>query len=82
MSPARELRKVSAELARIASDLDSRPEPVLRIDGGPALRPHTIKGWWQLWSGHICIALLRPEDVAPLTKGPASKRDESRKALK
>lgn len=31
------------------------------------LRPHSIPGWWQVWSGNICVALLRPEDVAMLT---------------
>jgi hypothetical protein len=40
-------------------------KPVLDV-GGPSLRPHTIPGWWQVWSGHICIALLKPEDVVPL----------------
>lgn len=34
-------------------------DAVSRVDG-PALRPHTISGWWQVWSGHVCIALLRP----------------------
>ena len=42
-------------------------------DGKPRLRPHTIKGWWQVWSGGICIALLEPEDIksAGLAPGPA-----------
>lgn len=67
MSTASDLRQVAARLTRMAEDLDAKPEPVLHLDGeGPALRPHTIKGWWQVWSGHICIALLKPEDVAPL----------------
>lgn len=43
------------------------PEPVdTPHDGGKVLRPHGIPGWWQLWSGGLCIALLTPEDVAPL----------------
>ena len=43
------------------------PERLLEPhDGSPRLRPHTIEGWWQVWSGGICIALLKPEDVAPL----------------
>lgn len=32
-------------------------------DGGPAMRPHSISGWWQVWQGGICVALLRPEDA-------------------
>jgi hypothetical protein len=51
--------------AEIVGTMTSPPEPVFDV-GGPALRPHTIPGWWQVWSGHICIALLRPEDVAPV----------------
>ena len=45
-----------------------RTDEVLRVSrgDGPALRPHTIPGWWQVWSGYICIALLTPEDVAPI----------------
>ena len=43
--------------------LDVEPEPVAPSPG-PALRPHAIPGWWQVWSGSICVALLRPEDVA------------------
>ncbi len=35
-------------------------------DGAPAVRPHTMPGWWQVWSGGICIALLTPRDVAPI----------------
>ena len=27
------------------------------------LRPHSIAGWWQVWTGDVCVALLRPEDV-------------------
>lgn len=38
-------------------------------DRKPALRPHTIPGWWQVWSGGLCIALLSAEDVAPLRTG-------------
>lgn len=44
------------------------PDEVLEpYDGKPALRPHTIPGWWQVWSGGLCIALLTPDDVAPLS---------------
>ena len=35
-------------------------------DGGQRLRPHSATGWWQVWSGGICIALLSTEDVAPI----------------
>lgn len=35
---------------------------------GPVLRPHDIPGWWQVWDGGLCIALLRPEDLAPVIK--------------
>lgn len=40
--------------------------PIVPHDGKPPMRPHSIPGWWQLWSGGICIALLRPEDVEPI----------------
>ena len=32
-------------------------------DGGRVLRPHSIPGWWQVWSGGVCVCLLRPEDA-------------------
>jgi hypothetical protein len=58
------------ECVRMARDDETRPEPVLPCaDGGPGLRPHGTPGWWQVWSGHLCIALLKPEDVAPLRGG-------------
>jgi hypothetical protein len=44
------------------------------------LRPHTVKGWWQVWSGGICMALLDPDDVAPLvarTSNYTADRDTS-----
>lgn len=45
------------------------PERVLEPhDGGPNLRPHTRDGWWQVWSGGICIALLEPKDLEPVTE--------------
>jgi hypothetical protein len=37
---------------------------------GPVLRPHTIKGWWQVWSGCLCIALVRPEDMRAALEQP------------
>ena len=36
------------------------------FDGKGRLRPHTIRGWWQLWSGGLCVALLSPLDLAPV----------------
>lgn len=45
-------------------------EPVRQpVDGKPGLRRHSIPGWWQVWSGHGCIALLRPEDVPDVLRG-------------
>lgn len=56
---------VAAANAAIRSKGVLTAEPVSEPhDAGPALRRHTITGWWQVWSGGICIALLRPEDVA------------------
>ncbi len=59
---------------RFGEELEYFQEQALRIperllepyDGGPRLRPHGIPGWWQVWSGGMCIALLEPEDVAPV----------------
>ena len=34
------------------------------FDGKDVLRPHARAGWWEVWSGGICTALLKPEDVA------------------
>ena len=31
-------------------------------DGGRVLRPYSIPGWGQVWSGGICVCLLRPDD--------------------
>jgi hypothetical protein len=51
-------------LEYVREDIDLRgPAP---FDGKPRLRPHSIPGWWQVWSGGLCIQLLTPEDVAPL----------------
>jgi hypothetical protein len=57
--------------AKLACDALNAPDDLenLRMppaDGGPRLIPHGIPGWWQVWSGYICVALLTPEDVAPL----------------
>lgn len=50
---------------------DDKSDPAACIpahDGGPTLRPHGTPGWWQVWSGGICVALLRPEDVAVIRR--------------
>jgi hypothetical protein len=65
VSTATKLRQMATQLNQMAETLETKPEAVLKIDG-PALRPHTIKGWWQVWSGYLCIALLTPEDIKPL----------------
>ena len=31
-------------------------------DGGAVLRKHSVRGWWQVWSGGVCVCLLRPDD--------------------
>jgi hypothetical protein len=43
-------------------------EPIPPMDGKPVVRPHSIPGWWQVWGGSMCFALLRPEDVAPIVE--------------
>jgi hypothetical protein len=63
-----ELETALAAIERLEEELrrkaDHPPELCLPPhDGKGALRPHTAKGWWQVWSGGICIALLRPEDI-------------------
>jgi hypothetical protein len=56
----------------------TNPQPVYPThDGGSNLRPHTIPGWWQVWSGGICIALLKPEDVEPVVAAHALAKAES-----
>lgn len=45
---------------------DDPEEVVEPHDKLPPLRPHTIPGWWQVWSGGICIALLAPDDIKPV----------------
>jgi len=63
-----EIERTMANLMRSARGRAvTVPDEVLEpYDGKPALRPHTIPGWWQVWSGGLCIALLTPDDVAPL----------------
>ena len=65
------LRRALDELTAAIDAFPQPPEELLApFDNGPKLRPHSIEGWWQLWSGGICIALLTPEDVAPLRGKP------------
>ncbi len=56
--------------------------PVEPFDGGPAVRPHTIPGWWQVWSGSICVALLSPEQVAPIVQAAGVVPAEPAKPLR
>lgn len=59
-----------ADLAEEGFATLDAPKATPPHDGGPALRPHSIPGWWQVWQGGICVALLRPEDVAALAEVP------------
>jgi hypothetical protein len=60
------MAKLVEDLERFAENhapcMVCEPSP----DGGPVLRPHSIQGWWQMWSVGTCIYLFRPEDVAPI----------------
>lgn len=63
------LEDVQKAMAACATRIDGRatsaPEYLAPFDGGNALRPHDKHGrFWQVWSGNMCIALLRSEDVA------------------
>lgn len=50
------------------------PEVNAPSDGKEVLRPHSRAGWWEVWSGEICIALLKPEDVAKFLDREAPKK--------
>lgn len=65
-----EIERTMANLFRSARGraVNVSEELIEPYDGKPALRPHTIPGWWQVWSGSTCVALLKPEDVAPVTE--------------
>jgi hypothetical protein len=39
------------------------------FDGKGKIRPHTIPGQWQVWTGSLCFMLLSTEDVAPIVAG-------------
>ena len=41
---------------------------ILPHDSQPVIRQHSIPGWWQVWSGGICLTLLRPDDVQPIVE--------------
>jgi hypothetical protein len=66
-----EIERTFRNLMRSArgAAVDVPDEVIEPYDGKPALRPHTIQGWWQVWSGGTCIALLTPADVAVLSNG-------------
>lgn len=53
-------------LWRLTLDNETPQEVLKPHDKLPPIRPHTIPGWWQVWSGSICLALLSPDDVKPL----------------
>jgi hypothetical protein len=72
LSAARLAGQLANELSAIAQQAAMEQPDAVNPCEGPALRPHTIPGWWQVWSGYMCIALLRPEDVAPLLAATAS----------
>ncbi len=61
-----ERAKAGIEMAIRAVDARPAERPREPFDGKPILRPHTIKGWWQVWSGGICMHLLSDEDVRPI----------------
>lgn len=54
------------EVRRFAENHEPCERCLPTHDGKPNVRPHSIPGWWQVWSGGICIALLAPEDIAPI----------------
>lgn len=67
---SRDLERIRRDVAELSEKLQrfaEHHEPYERClpphDGKPRLRPHTIRGWWQVWSGGICIALLEPSDI-------------------
>lgn len=66
----RDLAEVTANLQRFAEHHEPCERCSPALDGKPNLRPHSAAGWWQVWSGGICIALLSPDDIkaAGLTK--------------
>lgn len=73
---SRQLDHIRRDVAELAEKLERfavHHAPCERChpphDGKPRLRPHSIPGWWQVWSGDLCIALLSAEDVAPLRGG-------------
>jgi hypothetical protein len=64
----RDVHELAAKLQRFAEHHEPCGRCAPPHDGKPRLRPHTIPGWWQVWSGGICIALLSDEDIAPVTE--------------
>lgn len=76
----------AAELGEEIRRFAERHDPCERCDpphdGKPRLRPHTIDGWWQVWSGGICIALLSNEDVEPVVEELRGRLQNATEALR
>lgn len=62
------LERAKDDIERALEAVTERPvkRPLEPFDGLPRLRPHGTRGWWQVWSGGICISLLSAEDVQPI----------------
>lgn len=78
-----DVEQLLEKLERLAKAHEPCERCALPYDNGPRLRPHTRTGWWQVWSGGLCVALLHPEDVAPLqapavSPTPSRRRGEKR----
>lgn len=56
--------KSAAQEKANEEDLDKPSPCVAPHDGGGVLRPHSVRGWWQVWSGGICVCLLSPDDFS------------------
>ena len=69
----------SADLRAVKSKHEALAVPntcVTPHDGGRVLRPHSIPGWWQVWSGGVCVCLLRPEDAISIRSPRSDEREE------
>lgn len=58
-----DLAELAASLERFAEHHEECERCRPPHDNKPRLRPHTVAGWFQVWSGGVCIALLAPEDI-------------------
>ena len=56
--------KISAQEQECEAASDMPSSCVTPHDGGNVLRKHSVRGWWQVWSGGICVCLLSPDDFA------------------